>query len=42
MLAQSEFGAFLKASDVERAQLLERLLETEIYRRIGIFAHEKT
>ncbi len=41
MLAQSEFGAFLKASDVERAQLLERLLETEIYRRIGAFAHEK-
>jgi exonuclease SbcC len=41
MLAQSEFGAFLKASDVERAQLLERLLETDIYRRLGEFAFEK-
>lgn len=41
MLAQSEFGAFLKASDAERAQLLERLLATEIYCRIGKLAHEK-
>jgi len=41
MLAQSEFGAFLKATDVERAQLLERLLETDIYRRLGEFAFEK-
>lgn len=41
MLAQSEFGAFLKASDFERAQLLERLLETDIYRRLGEFAFEK-
>jgi exonuclease SbcC len=42
MLAQSEFGAFLKASDAERAQLLERLLATDIYRRLGMLAHEKS
>ncbi len=41
MLAQSEFGAFLKATDEERAQLLEKLLATDIYRRLSVFAFEK-
>ncbi|MFJ9992616.1 AAA family ATPase [Pseudomonas putida] len=35
MLAQSEFGAFLKADDRERSELLEKLTNTAIYTRLG-------
>ena len=35
MLAQGEFAAFLRASEDERAQILERLTDTGLYRRIG-------
>ncbi|MDF0732508.1 AAA family ATPase [Pseudomonas entomophila] len=35
MLAQSEFGAFLKADDKERSELLEKLTNTAIYTRLG-------
>nr|WP_314480443.1 AAA family ATPase [uncultured Pseudomonas sp.] len=35
MLAQSEFGAFLKADDRERSELLEKLTNTAIYSRLG-------
>ncbi len=40
LLAQADFAAFLKASDKERAELLECLTGTEIYSRIGKFAGE--
>lgn len=35
LLAQGEFSAFLHASDVEKASILERLTNTDNYRRIG-------
>ena len=35
LLAQGEFSAFLKASDQQRAAILERLTRTDIYKRIG-------
>ncbi len=35
VLAQGAFAAFLRASDAERAVILERLTRTEIYERIG-------
>lgn len=38
LLAQTEFGAFLKATDQERAQLLECLTDTGIYSRLGVLA----
>lgn len=38
MLAQSEFGAFLKADDKERSELLEKLTNTAIYTRPGCSA----
>ncbi|WP_449434074.1 AAA family ATPase [Pseudomonas putida] len=42
MLAQSEFGAFLKADDRERSELLEKLTNTAIYTRLGQRAFSKT
>ncbi|MEY4517165.1 MAG: hypothetical protein RL180_1511 [Pseudomonadota bacterium] len=42
LLAQSEFGAFLKANDNERAALLECLTDTNIYSRLGVLAHQKS
>lgn len=41
MLAQSEFGAFLKADDKERSELLEKLTNTSIYTRLGQRAFSK-
>ncbi|MEW5606775.1 AAA family ATPase [Pseudomonas juntendi] len=41
MLAQSEFGAFLKADDRERSELLEKLTNTAIYTRLGQRAFSK-
>lgn len=41
MLAQSEFGAFLKAEDKERSELLEKLTNTSIYSRLGQRAFSK-
>ncbi|WP_028240202.1 AAA family ATPase [Stutzerimonas azotifigens] len=35
LLAQSEFSAFLKASDDDRGTLLEKLTDTGLYSRIG-------
>lgn len=35
LLAQGEFSAFLKATDQQRAAILERLTRTDIYKRIG-------
>ncbi|CAG8865439.1 hypothetical protein PS627_01355 [Pseudomonas fluorescens] len=42
MLAQSEFSAFLKASDKERSELLEKLTNTSIYTRLGQRAFSKS
>ncbi|WP_295483637.1 AAA family ATPase [uncultured Pseudomonas sp.] len=42
MLAQSEFGAFLKADDRERSELLEKLTNTAIYTRLGQRAFSRT
>ncbi|WP_186648237.1 AAA family ATPase [Fluviispira vulneris] len=41
LLAQGEFAAFLKANEDERAEILERLTNTEIYREIGKKAADK-
>ena len=41
MLAQGEFDAFLKAGVDEKSAALEAITGTEIYRRIGIRAHQK-
>lgn len=41
LLAQGEFAAFLKANEEERAAILERLTNTEIYKDIGKRAAEK-
>lgn len=41
MLAQGEFAAFLRASEKERGELLERITGTEVYAQISKFAHEK-
>ena len=38
LLAQGEFAAFLRASEDERAGILERLTETSKYREIGALA----
>ncbi|MDO4223359.1 MAG: AAA family ATPase, partial [Acinetobacter sp.] len=42
MLAQSEVGAFLKAKDDERANLLEYLTNSHIFSEISIVSYEKT
>ncbi|KAB8028534.1 AAA family ATPase [Fluviispira multicolorata] len=41
LLAQGEFAAFLKANEDERAEILERLTNTEIYKEIGKKASDK-
>lgn len=40
LLAQGQFAAFLKAKPNERAELLERITGTEVYRDLSILAHE--
>ncbi|WP_434456779.1 AAA family ATPase [Stutzerimonas urumqiensis] len=40
LLAQSEFSAFLKASDDDRGTLLEKLTDTGLYSRLGQAAFE--
>ncbi|MBJ9977730.1 AAA family ATPase [Pseudomonas sp. S75] len=42
MLAQSEFGAFLKADDRDRSELLEKLTNTAIYTHLGQRAFSRT
>lgn len=42
LLAQGEFSKFLKASDNDRKQILEQITGTEIYRKIGMLAYEKS
>ncbi|MBL8482961.1 MAG: AAA family ATPase [Rhodocyclaceae bacterium] len=41
LLAQNDFAAFLKATDGERAELLENLTGTDIYARLSVQAHER-
>ena len=41
MLSQGDFAAFLKASERDRSDLLERITGTEIYTRISIAAYER-
>ncbi|MCB9265334.1 MAG: AAA family ATPase, partial [Lewinellaceae bacterium] len=41
MLSQGDFAAFLKASERERSDLLERITGTEVYTRISIAAFER-
>lgn len=41
LLAQAEFGAFLRASDKERAELLEKLTDSARYARIGMRAWQR-
>lgn len=41
MLAQGEFAALLKADSKEKAQILERLTNTEAYTRLGQLAFER-
>ena len=42
LLAQSEVGAFLKTHDNERADLLEHLTQSHIFRHIGQLSYAKT
>ena len=42
LLAQSEFSAFLKASDNERSELLEKLTDTALYTQLGKRAFERS
>lgn len=42
LLAQGDFTAFLKATDKERGQLLEKLTGMEIYAELSQLAHEVT
>jgi exonuclease SbcC len=41
LLAQGEFAAFLEASGGERAELLERMTGTGLYRQLGRAAYER-
>ncbi|AKU93132.1 AAA family ATPase [Vulgatibacter incomptus] len=41
LLAQGEFARFLQAGEKDRAELLERVTGTEIYRHLSIAAHER-
>ncbi|MCB9293868.1 MAG: AAA family ATPase [Lewinellaceae bacterium] len=41
MLSQGDFAAFLKASERDRSDLLERITGTEVYTRISIAAYER-
>lgn len=40
LLAQGDFAAFLKARQIEKAELLEKLTGTEIYSRISVKIYE--
>lgn len=42
MLAQGEFSKFLKSSDTEKADILEKLTRTDIYSRLGSRIFQKT
>jgi exonuclease SbcC len=42
LLAQGDFATFLKATQKEKAELLEKLTGTEIYSRISAVIYEKT
>ena len=42
LLAQGDFTAFLKATDKERGQLLEKLTGMEIYAELSQLSHETT
>lgn len=41
LLAQGDFAAFLRADDKERADLLERMTGTEIYRELSVACHRR-
>ncbi|ALI99841.1 AAA family ATPase [Rufibacter tibetensis] len=41
MLSQGDFTRFLKASESERSELLEKLTDTRIYSQISMVAYEK-
>lgn len=41
LLAQGEFAAFLKATEGERSQILERLTRTELFKEIGARAAQR-
>lgn len=42
MLSQGDFTRFLKASESERSELLEKITDTGIYSQISVWAYEKT
>lgn len=42
MLAQGEFSKFLKSSDTEKADILEKLTRTDIYSRLGARIFQRT
>lgn len=41
LLAQGEFARFLQATEKDRAELLERVTGSEIYRELSVAAHER-
>lgn len=41
LLAQGEFSAFLRAEPAERTAILKRVADSEVYRTIGLRAHER-
>lgn len=41
LLAQGDFSAFLRADDKERADLLERMTGTEVYRKLSKACHQR-
>ncbi|CAA9279480.1 MAG: SbcC_Rad50 [uncultured Adhaeribacter sp.] len=41
MLSQGDFTRFLKASESERSELLEKITDTDIYSRISVWAYRK-
>ena len=41
LLAQGDFAAFLKASEKERSELLEKMTGTEIYSQVSILSYER-
>lgn len=42
MLAQNEFTSFLRASDNERAMILEKLTGVDVFTKIGVYVFRKT
>lgn len=42
LLAQNEFTSFLRASDNERAVILEKLTGVDVFTRIGVYVFRKT